>query len=299
MPSIPIVNPLSVLSKIDVVGGATGTLTSLRSVRGVKQVLERIGMYGAATVVAFSVVSQAHFGGVGNGNMNKALGLTGKTTGVLAVVSDAYLGNPLWAYLQTMCGVVGIFNMAPGSDFPAHFTAFTLALHANTVLAASSFGVRETIIRNAMAFKYANAVALFCTTAKAKSMLSSRKVAALKKCAATVPVLMMNFLFMQGASMAKFAAAGMKGPGILGPVAGLIFHPLFGVTSAMFSLAYLSGFSGRRASIFLFFQFLIVTVSITPQLVQPWGHAMTALHLGQLMVFANECIPKDSLIPRF
>lgn len=289
-------NPLKLLGKVDVVGGVTGTLRGLTSVRGVKALVEKFGAYGAGTMLAYSSVAAAHLDGSGPGAMNKALGLASRT-GPLARVADLWFG-PWWAYAQFLLGLIGIFSIAEGSDLPALYTGISLVLFANTSLAGSVFGVRETIIRNAMAFTYSNAITLLLTTARFRSFFSSKQQAALRKLCAVVPSLMMNFLFMQGASMAKFTAAGMTGPGVLGPVAGLIFHPLHGLVSTLVILAYFSGFSQRRAAMYIWLEHLIVGVSLAPQLVAPYGIALSAMHLGIASTFMAECVPRDSLIPK-
>jgi len=294
--NIAALNPLALLGDVDVVGGVTGTLRGLTSVRGVKALLEKWGAYGAGTMLAYSSVAAARLGGSGPGAMNKALGLASRT-GPLRDVADLWFG-PWWAYAQFLLGLIGIFSMAEGSDLPALYTGISLALFANTSLAGSVFGVRETIIRNAMAFTYSNAITLLLTTARFRSFFSAKQQAALRKLCAVVPGLMMNFLFMQGASMAKFNAAGLTGPGVLGPVAGLIFHPLHGLISTLVILAYFSGFSQRRAATYMWLEHTIVGVSLAPQLVEPYGAMLSAMHLGIASTFMAECVPRDSLIPK-
>ena len=50
LPSVSVPNPVTMVMNLDVLGNARGTLTSLTSVSGVKAVLERIGMFGPATI---------------------------------------------------------------------------------------------------------------------------------------------------------------------------------------------------------------------------------------------------------
>ena len=235
---------------------------------GVKAVLERVGMFGPATIAAWTKIEAEHFGGAGMGAMMKALGVRGPT-GPLARRA-LFLLNPFWMYAQFLIGLGAIIGCGRGSDFPALFTATSMTLFASTLLAGSAHGTKDALVRNAMAFEYAVALLHVCTTSLARKRFAPKQITAIRKCAAAVPLLMMAFLKMQGASFAKFAAAGMSGPGVLGPVAGLLFHPLHGPVSLLVSLAYLSGFSTRRASFYGLCEYLVVVISITPQLVAPW-----------------------------
>lgn len=295
LPSVP--NPVTTLMNLDVVGNARGTLTSLTTVSGAKTVLERIGMFGAATVAAWTMIEAEHFGGAGIGAEMKALGIRGPT-GPLAPAAALFLLNPFWKYAQFLIGLGAIFGVGRGSDVPALFTATSMTLFANTMLAGSAHGTKDALVRNAMAFEYAVALLHLCTTSLARKQFSPKQISAIRKCAVTVPPLMMSFLMMQGASFAKFTAAGMSGPGVLGPVAGLIFHPLHGPIAVLAYLAYLSGFSTRRASLFGLCDYLIVAISIAPQLINPWGRMLTCLHLACACVMMRECVPTNSLIPK-
>ena len=232
---------------LNVLGNAKATATMLTSVSGLKTFLERLGAYGAATSIAYAGVPE--LGGQGTAAMFKSLGLKG-ASGPLAPVGAAWFGAH-WSYVQFLIGFGAILGIGSNSDIPALFTAMSLFLCGNTMIAGSSHGVRDVFIRNAMAFKYSNAILLLLTTRKARGYFSSKQAAALRKLAIAVPGLMMSFLMMQGSSMAKFTAAGMTGPGVLGPVAGLIFHPLHHVVSACVALGYISGYSTRRAALFL------------------------------------------------
>ena len=297
LPSVSVPNPATMVMNLDVLGNARGTLTSLTSVSGVKAVLERIGMFGPATIAAWTKIEAEHFGGAGMGAMMKALGVRGPT-GPLAPAAALFLLNPFWMYAQFLIGLGAIIGCGRGSDFPALFTATSMTLFASTMLAGSAHGTKDALVRNAMAFEYAVALLHVCTTSLARKQFAPKQITAIRKCAAAVPLLMMAFLKMQGASFAKFAAAGMSGPGVLGPVAGLLFHPLHGPVSLLVSLAYLSGFSTRRASFYGLCEYLIVAISITPQLVAPWNRMLTCLHIACACVLMRECVPTNSLIPK-
>ena len=295
LPSLPkIGNPLTTLVNLNVLGNAKATATMLTSVSGLKTFLERLGAYGAATSIAYAGVPE--LGGRGTAAMFKSLGLKG-ASGPLAPAGAAWFGAH-WSFVQFLIGFGAILGIGSNSDIPALFTAMSLFLCGNTMIAGSSHGVRDVFIRNAMAFKYSNAILLLLTTRKARGYFSSKQAAALRKLAIAVPGLMMSFLMMQGSSMAKFTAAGMTGPGVLGPVAGLIFHPLHHVVSTCVALGYISGYSTRRAALFLCLELLIVATSLAPQMVQPWGRALSAMHLGAAMVFMRECTPTNSFIPK-
>jgi hypothetical protein len=285
---------LTTLVNLNVLGNAKATATMLTSVSGLKTFLERLGAYGAATSIAYAGVPE--LGGRGTAAMFKSLGLKG-ASGPLAPVGAAWFGAH-WSYAQFLIGVAAILGVGSNSDVPALFTAISLFLCGHTMIAGSTFGVRDAFIRNAMAFKYSNAVLLLLTTRKARSYFSSKQAAALRKLAVGVPSLMMCFLMMQGSSMAKFTAAGMTGPGVLGPVAGLIFHPMHHVVSACVALGYISGYSTRRAALFMCLEYLIIAISLASQMVQPWGRALSAMHLGAAMVFMRECTPTNSFIPK-
>ena len=297
LPSVSVPNPATMVMNLDVLGNARGTLTSLTSVSGVKAVLERVGMFGPATIAAWTKIEAEHFGGAGMGAMMKALGVRGPT-GPLAPAAALFLLNPFWMYAQFLIGLGAIIGCGRGSDFPALFTATSMTLFASTLLAGSAHGTKDALVRNAMAFEYAVALLHVCTTSLARKQFAPKQITAIRKCAAAVPLLMMAFLKMQGASFAKFAAAGMSGPGVLGPVAGLLFHPLHGPVSLLVSLAYLSGFSTRRASFYGLCEYLVVAISITPQLVAPWNRMLTCLHIACACVLMRECVPTNSLIPK-
>ena len=182
---------------------------------GVKAVLERVGMFGPATIAAWTKIEAEHFGGAGMGAMMKALGVRGPT-GPLGR-RRRFLLNPFWMYAQFLIGLGAIIGCGRGSDFPALFTATSMTLFASTLLAGSAHGTKDALVRNAMAFEYAVALLHVCTTSLARKRFAPKQITAIRKCAAAVPLLMMAFLKMQGASFAKFAAAGMSGPGVLGP----------------------------------------------------------------------------------
>ena len=66
-------DPATMVMNLDALGNARWTLTSLTSVSGVKAVLERVGMFGPATIAAWTKIEAEHFGGAGMGAMMKAL----------------------------------------------------------------------------------------------------------------------------------------------------------------------------------------------------------------------------------
>ena len=99
LPSVSVPNPATMVMNLDVLGNARGTLTSLTSVSGVKAVLERVGMFGPATIAAWTKIEAEHFGGAGMGAMMKALGVRGPT-GPLAPAAALFLLNPFWMYAQ-------------------------------------------------------------------------------------------------------------------------------------------------------------------------------------------------------
>jgi hypothetical protein len=291
-------NPIGTLVGLNVFGNVVATLKELKSVAGANRVLERVGAYGAPTVLALAQIMERHFDGASTAGMNRALGVTKGAVGPLAVVAAPYLESSAHAYVQFAVGAGAIFGVASKSDWPAYISSATLFFMANCYFAGSIFGVTDVVIRNAQAFFYANAILLFITTARARALLNSKQIASLRKMANTVPMLMMGGLMMQGASFAKMSAAGMSGPGILGPVTQVLFQPLSALVNTCSCLAYLSGFSSKRASFIIFVELLIVTISLAPQFVYPYGQAMQAIHLGMTLAMMRDCFPANSLIPK-
>ena len=170
LPSVSVPNPVTMVMNLDVLGNARGTLTSLTSVSGVKAVLERVGMFGPATIAAWTKIEAEHFGGAGMGAMMKALGVRGPT-GPLAPAAALFLLNPFWMYAQFLIGLGAIIGCGRGSDVPALFTATSMTLFASTLLAGSAHGTKDALVRNAMAFEYAVALLHVCTTSLARLSL--------------------------------------------------------------------------------------------------------------------------------
>lgn len=297
--SVPgfVTNPVGALRDLNILGNVLATVNELRSVAGVKRVLERVGAFGGPTIMAFAQVMERHFNGPQANAHERALALTG-ATGVLAPVGAAYLEAPGHAYVQFAVGAGAIFGIGSRSDWPAYLTAATLFLSSNCYVAGSAHGATDIFVRMVSMFMYANATLLFITTARARALFSSKQITALRKLAVIVPALGMNAFMMQGASMAKMQAAGMKGPGVLGPVAGLLFHPLNPPLSVFMCLAHLSGLLGKRAALFLTLQYLVVAISLMPQIVYPFGYAMAAAHLLMGMHFMKESFPANSFLPK-
>ena len=289
-----VTTPRAGLSANDAVDAVKRTVGDLQSVPGLKRVGERVALYAPMLLPAATILQAKHFGGAGLGAMMGALGLGAPVT-FLAPVTGIMLFSTVAPYLQVAAATAGILDF--GDDIPAAYCGAIAFLAGLTLFGGSSLGVTDVLIRNGQAFHFAIVALLALKVGKIRELLTGPQAEALRKVALCGPTLMMSGLILQGSSMASFSAAGMAGPGILGPVAALLFNPITHYVNIFASFNYLMGVETKKSACFIATLLLVAGTSLCTQLAAPYGAMLCAMHVALALGLLRECTPEDSLIP--
>ena len=282
------------LSANDAVDAVKRTVDDLKTVSGLKRVAERAALFVPVLLPAAATLHAKHLGGAGLGAFLAATGISAPVT-FLAPVTGVMLFSSVGTYLQVAMATAGILDF--GDDIPAAYCATVATLASLTLFAGSSLGFTDVFIRNGMAFHGAIATLLALKVAKFRELLTGPQAEALRKLALCGPTLMMSGLILQGCSMASFAAAGMNGPGILGPVGALMFNPITHYLNIFASFNYLMGVETKKSACFIASLLLIAGTSLCTQLATPYGAMLCGMHLACAFGLLRECTPDDSFIP--
>lgn len=281
------------ISVDDVTGAITSTVKEVQSVRGAKDVLQRVALYGVPLTTSVVTIQALHFGGAGLGPAMKIAGV-GACAGPLAPLAAIWLFSVVSPYVQAIVSLAGVLQV--GEDIPALFCGISFALAACSLWHYGSAGFTNIWTRHWVVWQLGMATTLLTSTNKVKEVLG-RKVDGIRKVALIGPGMVMAALFFQQPSMAAFEAAGFSGPGVLGPVAAAVLHPLWKWFMMFGGLAYLTDAETKYSSLIIGLSMLIVSISITPQLVAPLGLMGSWMHLYAAITLFKEVTPADSLIP--
>lgn len=288
---------INALSVDDVTKSITDTISEVQSVSGAKTLALRATLYGAPLLVSANMLQAAHLGGAGMGAAMKVAGL-GAPGGPLAAIAGLWLFNAAAPYLQTLMAVAGILNLNDKlNDIPNYFIGITYLLAGASLWHFGSAGFTNIWTRHWVVFHLSMAVHVLTNTSKVRELLDSAKLEGMRRCATVGPLMVMAALFFQGASMSVFEAAGMTGPGILGPIGGLLFHWLFKWIALIGGLAYLTNAETKYSSVILGLSYVVAGVSLCPQLVAPLGLMAASMNLYNGLSLLKETTPSDSFIP--
>jgi hypothetical protein len=280
----------------DVIDPIKGTIADVQSVSGIKRVVERACLYGAVGVVAFASIQAMHFGGAGLGAVMKAAHLPNAPVTVFGPVANALLMTRAGAYLQAAAAAAGALGV-DYEDIAATIGSLVFVLAGVCVWGGSGLGVTDALVRNAQGYHLALGGLLALKVRRFRNWLPGAQAELIRKVAYAGPGLLMSLIIIQGISMGSFDKMGMVGPGVLGPVAALLFNPITHFVNLYASLNYLTGAETRRSSFVMALVQIVAGVSLAPQLTQPYGNALALMHLAIGLGLLRECTPSDSLIP--
>lgn len=280
----------------DVIDPIKGTVSDVQSVSGAKRVVERACLYGAFGVFAFAAIQAMHFGGAGIDAVMKAAHLPHAPVTVLGPVANALLMTRAGAYLQAAAAAAGALGV-DYEDIPATIGSLVFVLAGVCVWGGSGLGVTDALVRNAQAYHLAIGGLLALKVRRFRNWLPGAQAELIRKVAYAGPGLLMSLIIIQGISMGSFDKMGMAGPGVLGPVAALLFNPITHFVNLYASLNYLTGAETKRSSFFMGLVQIVAGVSLVRQLTQPYGNALALMHLAIGLGLWRECTPADSLIP--
>ena len=287
--------PRAITIDTHVVEPVKATLNDCKSVSGLKNVAERVAMFAPVALPAIVGIQAAHFGGAGIGAFLAAAHMPHAPVTVLGPLAEAILLWPSAMYIQAILGTAGIFQI--GEDVPAGYCALVFALAALCLWGGSSFGVTDALIRNAQAYHLSVAALLSMKVKKIRNMITTAQADALRKVALCGPGLMMACILVQKISMANFDKLGMAGPGILGPLAALLFNPITHYIDIFAAMNYLTGVETKRSSFFMGTVNAIAGVSLATQLIWPYGGMLCAMHVALALGLFRDCMPNDSFVP--
>ena len=279
----------------DIIDPIKSTIADVQTVSGAKNVAERAALFAPVALPAFATLAATHLGGQGIGAMMAAMHAPAAPITVLGPLTAALVMSKVGVYIQAAVTTAGFYGI--GDDIPAAYTTLVYFLAAFTLWAGSGLGLTDAFIRNAMAYHLACGSLLGLRVKKIRNLLSSAQAEGLRKVALAGPTVMMSCLILQGISLKSFEAAGMAGPGILGPVAALLFHPITHYLSVFAGLNYWTGVETKRSSAFLALINFVAGISLTTQLAYPYGYMLCAMHIALGCGLLRESTPTDSFIP--
>jgi hypothetical protein len=271
------------------------TISDVQTVSGAKNVAERIALFAPVAIPGLATICAWHFGGAGIGAMMAAAKMPAAPITMLAPLTGVLLMSKVGVYVQALATAAGALGI--GEDAPAAYATLIYFLACFTLWAGSGLGLTDAFVRSAMAYHAACGSLVALRVKGIREQMSAVQAEALRKVALAGPTVMMSCLILQGASLASFNAAGLAGPGILGPIAALLFQPITHYLSIFAGFNYWLGVETKRSSAFLALVNLIAGISLTTQLAYPYCYMLCSMHLACAFGLLRESTPSDSFIP--
>ena len=275
----------------DITGPINDTIKEVQSIGGAKDVVQRLGLYGAPLVFSASALQALHFGGAGNAAAMKAAGLAGPA-GPLAPLAAIMLFSAASPYINFLMASAGVFKI--GDEIPRLYCGVLYVVAAIGIWHFGSAGATDIWTRHWTVWHLALGAHLLTATNKIRNVLGSSMCDGIRKVATVGPAMLMAALICQNSTWTAWQAAS-SGPH--GPLAVLLIHPLHKYVSLGACFAYLTGAETKFSSVFIALTYFIAAASFMPPLVAPLCYIGILMNLHNGMALWRETTPKDSLIP--